>query len=113
MIRIADIQRAVIHNFRVPEQLFFSPCREKFVAHPRQVAMLLAREFTPHSLTVLGKSFGRDHTTVLHGIGAAQKRLADDADLARKVSSIRHVLKANQSTTFGFRSVADFCRMGA
>jgi len=45
----------------------FSQKRTRDIARPRQVAMWLARELTPHSLPEIGDAFGgRDHTTVMH-----------------------------------------------
>jgi chromosomal replication initiator protein len=85
----------VARNFRVDKAEFFSACRTRDVVYPRQIAMLLAREFTTHSLPRLGHWFGRDHSTVMHGIAAAKGRLAKDPLLAQKVESIRWVLREN------------------
>jgi hypothetical protein len=95
VITVREIQLTVATNFRVDIVEFISDARHRDVAHPRQIAMLLAREFTKHSLPRLGKYFGRDHSTVLHGIRVAKRRLSDDPELARKVESIRWVLREN------------------
>jgi chromosomal replication initiator protein len=95
MITVHDVQLTVARNFSVSEGEFFSRCRFHDVAQPRQIAMLLAREFTKHSLPRIGTFFGRDHSTVLHGIDAAKKRIATDPELARKVDSIRWILREN------------------
>lgn len=44
------------------------------IAAARQEAMLRAREMTSQSLPQIGRSFGRDHKTVLHGCRAAERR---------------------------------------
>ena len=47
----------------------------------RQAALLLGRKLTDHSLVALGGMVGgRDHSTVLHSLQQAQKRLDEDAD---------------------------------
>lgn len=47
----------------------------------RQAALLLGRKLTDHSLVALGGMVGgRDHSTVLHSLQQAQKRLEDDPD---------------------------------
>ena len=95
MITVRDIQLTVARNFRCDPDEFISDCRYRDVAHPRQIAMLLSREMTKHSLPRIGRFFNRDHTTIIHGIRAAEKRIAGDSALARKVDQIRWVLQAN------------------
>jgi hypothetical protein len=95
MITVRDIQLTVARNFRCDPDEFISSCRARDVAHPRQIAMMLSRELTKHSLPRIGALFGRDHSTVLHGISAAKRRISEDEELARKVEQIRWVLKAN------------------
>ena len=51
-----------------------SKSRTRDLAHPRQAAMLWLRNNTNLSLPEIGRLFDRDHTTVLHGIRAAEKR---------------------------------------
>jgi hypothetical protein len=97
MIRIADIQATIARNFDVPLAVFQSKCRDRHVARPRQIAMLLSREMTPLSLPAIGREFHRDHTTVIHGIREAKKRIAADPRLALKMQSIRFVLSANNT----------------
>jgi chromosomal replication initiation ATPase DnaA len=48
------------------------------VSHTRQYAMHLMAE-AGHSGPVIGRFFGRDHTTVQHGIRAARARIAKAA----------------------------------
>lgn len=53
--------------------------REPRISHPRQMAMVLSREFTKFSLPDIGRHFGgRDHTTVLYALKAVQKRAKAD-----------------------------------
>lgn len=84
---VLRIQRAVAADFNVPHDLFFSNSRVRPAARPRQVAMLLARELTHHSLPNIGRFFRRDHTTILHGIRAARKAIEEDKNLALKVEA--------------------------
>lgn len=63
--------------------------REPSIAHPRQVAMFFARKFTPFSFPVIGKHFSRDHSTVMHGIKAVEKRAAADPLLEMELEVLR------------------------
>jgi hypothetical protein len=95
MIRAAEIEAAIVRNFNVPRELFYSKCRNRPVAHPRQLAMFLTREMIGMTLEQIARRHNRDHTTVIHGIKAAQKRLANDPALALKVDAIRRVIRDN------------------
>lgn len=61
------IQKTVADYYKIKVADMFSQKRTRAIARPRQVAMWLARDLTPHSLPEIGDAFGgRDHTTVLH-----------------------------------------------
>lgn len=66
-ITLELIQKTVADYFKIKVADMYSQKRTRAIARPRQVAMWLARELTPHSLPEIGDAFGgRDHTTVLH-----------------------------------------------
>jgi chromosomal replication initiator protein len=61
------IQKYVADYYKIKVAEMYSQKRTRAVARPRQVAMWLTRELTPHSLPEIGEAFGgRDHTTVMH-----------------------------------------------
>lgn len=61
------IQKTVADYYKIKVADMFSQKRTRAIARPRQVAMWLARDLTPHSLPEIGDAFGgRDHTTVIH-----------------------------------------------
>jgi chromosomal replication initiator protein len=61
------IQKTVSDYYKIKVADMFSQKRTRAIARPRQVAMWLARDLTPHSLPEIGDAFGgRDHTTVMH-----------------------------------------------
>lgn len=53
--------------------------RKRRAARPRQAAMWLTFKIAPHSLSALGRAFGRHHSTVSYGIRAYERRLSEDA----------------------------------
>ncbi|NWG30437.1 MAG: chromosomal replication initiator protein DnaA [Rhodocyclaceae bacterium] len=66
-ITLELIQKTVADYFKIKVADMYSKKRTRAIARPRQVAMWLARDLTPHSLPEIGEAFGgRDHTTVLH-----------------------------------------------
>lgn len=92
-IMVADIQRVVAEHFHVPVQVMQEPdgpgTRYPHHAHPRQLAMFMARELTPMSLPEIGRRFGgRDHTTVLFANRAVEKRISKDENLRASAEKI-------------------------
>lgn len=65
-ITLAEITSLVEHSFGVSKNDLVSKSRKGVIAWARQVAMYLGRRFTLLSLEEIGKSFGRDHATVLY-----------------------------------------------
>ncbi|WP_226552963.1 helix-turn-helix domain-containing protein [Celeribacter naphthalenivorans] len=68
--RVAEKYGITLGDLRGPE-------RTRNIAHPRQEAMAAIRAARPDmSLPQIGRFFNRDHTTVIHGIRAVEKRAA-------------------------------------
>ncbi len=77
--------------------------RQRQIAHARQMALLLGRRLTGHSLVALGGMVGgRDHSTVLYGIRQAEERLRDDPQVARELTELtQQVLSAGDAAATG------------
>ncbi len=87
---VARIQQAVAAFYHIRPMEMVSQRRSREVAWPRQVAMYLAREMTPHSLPQIGRFFGnRDHTTVMHAIKRVQERIAIDWEFSEDVEDFK------------------------
>jgi chromosomal replication initiator protein len=55
--------------------------------------MWLARRHTRYSLEEIGGYFGgRDHTTVMHAVGAVNKKRANDSAIDHDVTAVEHQL---------------------
>jgi hypothetical protein len=84
---IREIQTAVCKHYGVKLADMLSARRTAIVVRPRQVAMYLCKELTPHSLPQLGRRFGgRDHTTVLHAVRKVPAVSRVDAELAQDIA---------------------------
>jgi len=64
------------------------------VALPRQVAMYLAWKWINESLQVLGVTFGKTHSTILHACKNIEKKIADDDMLRRQISMVERNISA-------------------
>jgi chromosomal replication initiation ATPase DnaA len=76
---ISTIQIIVADYFQIPRQRLLSRARDNETAGARHLAMAFCREVTPHSLTIIGQAFNRDHGTVMHAINAVRIRCEQDA----------------------------------
>ncbi len=63
--------------------------RARHIAEARQAAAYVLRQRTTLSLVEIGKLLGgRDHTTMLHAVGAAEQRAVIDIDYALALSEL-------------------------
>jgi chromosomal replication initiator protein len=92
-VLISEIQQTVAAYYRIPLMEMRSARRAREVARPRQVAMYLAKQLTPQSLTSIGDRFGgRDHTTVIHAVKQIEKLMLTDAELRNDVKRLTSCL---------------------
>ena len=94
-ITLELIQKTVADYYKIKVADMYSQKRTRAIARPRQVAMWLARDLTPHSLPEIGDAFGgRDHTTVLHACRTI-------TDLRTKETQLNHDLLVLSQTIKG------------
>jgi chromosomal replication initiator protein len=94
IITIEQIQRKVADFYKVTVSDLKAKTRTTGVAHPRQVAMYIARDLTHASLAEVGRAFGgKDHTTVLHAVEKIKARLAEDPKLKKVVEGLIQDIK--------------------
>ncbi len=64
--------------------------RSKEIVRPRQVAMYLLKNLTELPLTQIGELLGgRDHTTVIHGVGKIEKLLEENIQIREQVGVVK------------------------
>ena len=89
-ISVENIQKTVADFYKIKVADMYSKKRPASIAHPRQVAMYLAKELTKKSLPEIGELFGgRDHTTVLHAV----RKVASDRTKNTEFNQQLHVLE--------------------
>ncbi len=88
-VSISDIQTLVAQEFKIRVADINGRRRTANVAHPRQVAMYLARKHTQSSLQDIGAAFGgRDHGTVIHATKTIEEKLSSDYELQEVISRL-------------------------
>jgi chromosomal replication initiator protein len=92
-ISIETIQRIIADRYNCKFFDMRSKKRTKQVAFPRQIAMFLSRELTPHSLSEIGAAFGgRDHTTIIHANDKIEDMCAADPSFASEIENLKKSL---------------------
>ena len=85
MVMPRHILNAITRRSYITLDQLLGPRRDAKAAHARQLAMLLMRETQPNmSLTDIGRYFRRDHTTIIHGVREARKRVRHRGGNARR-----------------------------
>lgn len=88
-ISISDIQNLVAQEFKIRVADINGRRRTANVAHPRQIAMYLARKHTQSSLQDIGAAFGgRDHGTVIHATKTIEDKMGYDASLTEIINRL-------------------------
>ena len=93
-ITVENIQKMVADYYKLKVGDLYSKKRSRMIARPRQVAMWLCKEVTPHSYQMIGESFGgRDHTTVLHAVRTIEDLRTKDQQINHDIHVLLQVLK--------------------
>jgi chromosomal replication initiator protein len=91
------VQKTVADHFKLKIADLKSKRRQRAFAHPRQVAMYLARKLTGSSYPEIGEKFGgKDHTTVMHNVRKIEDSLEKDLDLKAHVEALERQLEQLQ-----------------
>ena len=91
-ITIKNIQEATSEYYNIQKKDLLSACRNRSVVRPRQLAMLLSKELTDHSLPEIGKAFRKDHTTVLHACRTIKQKKEKDPDIKQAYKALLRIL---------------------
>ena len=92
-ITINDIIREVTAFYSCPVEDLAGKSRKHEIVLARQVAMYLAKKYTPLSLKNIGTYFGgRDHTTVLHSCQMITNYLGNDKSVVAAIESLKRII---------------------
>ena len=89
-LTMADILRVTAERFEVDTVDVRGKGRRQELVVPRQIAMYLIRELTPHSYPEIGQYFsGRDHSTVMYAVQKVGDQIQSDKVLASTVRDLK------------------------
>ena len=85
---VDTIKLVVCNDYNISMGDMDSECRASSLARPRQLAMYLARTMTSASFPDIGRSFNKDHTTIMHGVKNIQRHLDNDPILRDRTTRL-------------------------
>ena len=100
-VEMTDVLRQVAAQYGTTPDLIRGSGRARDIVIPRQVAQYLIRELTEHSLPEIGQFFGRDHSTVMHGINKITEQMGKDPELAATVNTLRSRIQGKEEEEVG------------
>lgn len=89
-----EIINNVCTHFAITPKELRGPRRQKELVLPRQIAMYLIRDLTEIPLTEIGELLGgRDHTTIIHGVGKIERRISEEPLFEKQISTLKRGLQ--------------------
>ncbi len=88
-VSVENILKSVATVFSVRVSDLKGTSRTKEIAIARQVAMYLAKELINESLMMIGASFGKTHSTILHACKTIENKIKKEEALRRQIALCR------------------------
>lgn len=93
---VAVIIKTICAFFGISERNLLSHRRPVRIALARHCAYWLARRLTGLSITGIGRQFGRDHTTIMHGVARINDLMFRRRDVRQMVDHLTAILDGRE-----------------
>jgi hypothetical protein len=97
--RLAAISELVAHRWHLSPHHLRMRARDQRMVFCRQVAIHLCRRLTGTSFTLIGRYFGRDHSTCIHACRLIEHRLQRDAAFCRFIEQLAEQITGTRPAT--------------
>jgi chromosomal replication initiation ATPase DnaA len=87
-VTIAQVIEGVRYEFHVVPAQLRSRSRTQHLSFARHVGMYLARKITGAPFEIIGRHFGRDHSTAVYAFNLIERRITTDAAFKRSIEKI-------------------------
>ena len=85
----------VADHFHISIEQMMSKSRSSDVSKPRQIAMYLCKSMTNYTTESIGKIFGKDHSTIIHGVKKVKEEYEQNPELRETIDTIRKKINPN------------------
>ena len=94
-ITIENIQKLVAEHFNISVEQLKVKSRKREIVVARQLSMYFAKEFTTQTIKSIGKSFAKDHSTVLYSYKKIQDLMDTDNIFKDTVDQLKRKVEMN------------------
>ncbi len=92
-IDVDKIIKTVAEHYSLTESQLKSKVRTSQIAYARKIAMYLCRNLLSLPYQVIGREFGKDHTTVMSNVQTIVDGLQDDSNLKNAIDTLTSKIK--------------------
>ena len=92
-IDMGKIIKTVAEHYSLTESQLKSKVRTSQIAYARKIAMYLCRSLLSLPYQVIGREFGKDHTTVMSNVQTIVDGLQDDSNLKNAIDTLTSKIK--------------------
>lgn len=96
-ITIGFIQAVTAAHFKLPPGVLWAQNRQRRYAKPRLVAYWLCRHLTDRSFPEIGRSFKRNHSTILDGVAAIDRLIGQDDWYGQEAKALEYAIRKHCS----------------
>ncbi|NTV12848.1 MAG: chromosomal replication initiator protein DnaA [Desulfobulbaceae bacterium] len=93
LLSTENIRDFIARQFDTPVDALLSKSRKRAIAFPRQVGMYLSRKLTGEALSDIGKTFHRDHSTVVHAIRVISEAMNSSGSVRGQVELLTEKIR--------------------
>lgn len=107
---IENIQTSLAERMNIPLGILVSRKRDNRTAFARQRGYYLCRKHTVASFPLMGEFFGRDHSSIIHGVRVISGRMEAEPAFRLTVRRIEHDLGLfSLAAVQEFREISSGC----
>lgn len=84
-VTVLNIQKRVEEFYNINHSALVGKKKDRNITYARQIAMFLCYKLLDITVSAIGNSFNRDHSTVLHSIKVIEDKLKDNRNLNEEI----------------------------
>ena len=95
-VTVPNIQKVVEEFYGISHNALVGKKKDRNIAYARQIAMFLSYKMLDITVSSIGNSFNRDHSTVLHSIKVVEDKLKINRELVEEIEILeKRILENN------------------
>ncbi|MGI6105252.1 MAG: chromosomal replication initiator protein DnaA [Raoultibacter sp.] len=92
-LTISDIQKEVEAFYKISHAELTGKKRTQNITYARQIALYLCRQMLEIPYDSIGKSFGRDHSTVMYSVNNVEKKIKENREVKEEIETLMQIIR--------------------